>query len=533
MKPKRLETLGIWIGSPSRLPSLQREGIFRFLFNLVKHLMLSHPLRIEVWCQELNLPAVRELFSELSDSPQFRERIIFCTERNGGGQLPGKPGYGRHFFLRLGAAIAHDLKTGIFFLQDVCKKSKRLLLPAAVSAAVVVIFLFFHFQLMARMPFGIYFFPLLAFLLVSILVFRDRLEWPLIWAWDFFKQASNSLPQVANQYSTADCFLVQNIDMANALKLDRLKVINLHDLFTSEFARLFRNSGRARRLLFQGQKAARYASRLARDGSFFVSNSDHIRRTHALALIPGLGEENTDVIFLPAIIPEGIRQKLLERQAALAAFTIHGDYIFYPSHIRPYKNILTLLKAFKIVLDRGHELSLVLTGNLADDSECLAFARMNGLEKNIILTGEISEVEMYGLYRYASLVAVPTLAESSFPWQALEAMAMEVPVIISRIPVVEERLRFHGLAADTCGLLMFEPLDEAALARMIIQVLIQRAHVLSEQRTLRKTLLAYDWHQLSDRYYSLFTRLLERPHGPPEGDPRDLEHEFPIEGCLS
>ncbi len=59
---KRLEVLGIWIGSPSRLPSLRREGIFRFVFDLVKQLMLSHPLRIEIWCQELNLPVVRELF---------------------------------------------------------------------------------------------------------------------------------------------------------------------------------------------------------------------------------------------------------------------------------------------------------------------------------------------------------------------------------------------------------------------------------------------------------------------------------------
>ncbi len=148
-----------------------------------------------------------------------------------------------------------------------------------------------------------------------------------------------------------------------------------------------------------------------------------------------------------------------------------------------------MLKAIKIVLDRGHELSLVLTGNLADDAECLAFARGSGLEKRIILTGEISEVEMYGLYRYAALAAVPTLSEGGFPWQALEAMAMEIPVIVSRIPVVEERLRYHGLQPETCGLPLFEPHDENVLAQTIIWVLTHRAQAVSEQKTVRDTLL--------------------------------------------
>lgn len=510
MDGKELEILGIWIGSPSRLPSLRREGIFRFVFNLVKQLMLSHPLRIEVWCQEFNLPRVRELFSELSDAPRFRERIVFCTEKNKGGQLPGRSVTKRHDFLGLAAAIAHSLKTGIFFLQDVCRKFKRLLLPVAILLAAAGIYLVFRFRLTARSPLGVYFFPLLAFFLALALVFRDRCEWPLIWAWDLFKQTLNLLPLAANRYSAADCFLVQNFDMANAWKIERLKIVNLHDLYTSEFAPLFQKSGRSRRLLFQGRKLVRYAERMAAEGSFFVSNSEHIRRSHALELIPGLREENTGVIPLPAIIPGDILERLAPREEVLAAFGIRGDYAFYPTHIRPYKNILTLLKAFKIVLERGHDLSLVLTGNLADDAECLAFAREGGLEKKIVLTGEISEAEMYGLYRYAALAAVPTLSEGGFPWQALEAMAMGIPVIVSRIPVVEERLRYHGLQPETCGLPMFDPHDESALAQAIIRVLGRRSEAVSEQKAVRETLLAYDWHQLGERYFGLFTRLFER-----------------------
>jgi len=510
MERKKLEILGIWIGSPAKLPSLQREGIFRFLFNLVKHLSLHHPLKFEIWCQQINLPQVRKLFSPLLEQADFAERVVFCTEMSAPKRFPGEAGRDRNILLFTAAALVQYLKAAIFFLKDMILKFKSLVFFAAVPLLLLAIAIILRAGILGQLPLWICLPPLLLILLSAIRGFRTFLERLIIRSWDIFKQTFNLLPLAANCYSAANCFLIQNFDMANAWKIDRLKVINLHDLFTSEFAPLFTKNGRTRRQLFQGQKAAHYAERLARDGSFFISNSDHIRRSHALALIPGLSEENTGFIFLPVIIPDSILQKLPVREEVLAAFKIHGDYIFYPTHIRPYKNILTLLKALKIVHNRGHDLSLVLTGNLADDADCMTFIQQNRLGDHIMLTGEISEVQMYALYRHAALAAVPTLAESSFPWQALEAMAMEIPVIISRIPVVEERLRHHRLEAEKCGLPMFEPRDENALAQMIIHVLGHRAQVLSDQKMLRETLLAYDWHQLSDRYYSLFSRLVEQ-----------------------
>jgi len=510
MERKKLEILGILIGSPAKLPSLQRECIFRFLFNLVKHLSLHHPLKFEIWCQQINLPQVRKLFSPLLEQADFAERVVFCTEMSATKRFPGEAGRDRNILLFTAAALVQYLKAAIFFLKDMILKFKSLVFFAAVPLLLLAIAIILRAGILGQLPLWICLPPLLLILLSAILGFRTFLERLIIRSWDIFKQTFNLLPLAANCYSAANCFLIQNFDMANAWKIDRLKVINLHDLLTSEFAPLFTKNGRTSRQLFQGQKAAHYAERLARDGSFFISNSDHIRRSHALALIPGLSEENTGFIFLPVIIPDSILQKLPVREEVLAAFKIHGDYIFYPTHIRPYKNILTLLKALKIVHNRGHDLSLVLTGNLADDADCMTFIQQNRLGDHIMLTGEISEVKMYALYRHAALAAVPTLAESSFPWQALEAMVMEIPVIISRIHVVEERLRHHRLEAEKCGLPMFEPRDENALAQMIIHVLGHRAQVLSDQKMLRETLLAYDWHQLSDRYYSLFSRLVEQ-----------------------
>jgi glycosyltransferase involved in cell wall biosynthesis len=506
MATRKFETLGIWIGSPAKLPSLRREGIFRFLYQLLKHLAAHPELKFEIWCQQINLARVQELFAPLLEQEGLGGRLAFCTELH----LPGGADRSGGLGWRIAAAGVHRMRLAVYAVKELPPAGRAVLAAAAALLALAAILAFLSAGSFGRPPFWVILPFLLLVPLLALRGIRSLLEAFLTRAWDTFKRVTNRLPRTASRFSAADCFLVQNIDMDNALTLDRLKVINLHDLFAAEFAPLFSKSGRDRRLLFQGRKAVRSAAALARQGAFFISNSEHIRRTHALALIPGLGLENTAVVFLPTIVPDGIRQRLRPRAEVLAAFSIPAEFLFYPTHIRPYKNILTLLKAFKVVLDHGRALSLVLTGNLADDAESLAFAQRNGLLQNIILCGEIPETDMYSLYRHAALAVVPTLAESSFPWQALEAMAMETPVVVSRIAVVEERLRHHDLDPGTCGLLMFEPGDENALARLIGQVLDNRAGVVAEQGALRATLLAYDWRQLSDCYYSLFSRLVER-----------------------
>jgi glycosyltransferase involved in cell wall biosynthesis len=503
-----MKTLAVWIGSPAKLPALGREGIFRFIFNLVKHLERRHPLRFEIWCLQINLPQVRELFSPLLGLAGTEGTIVFRTEMSAFLGSAATIGRMRRLVLLAAAALVHCLKAALFSGRDLLRRRRRVFLLAAAALLLP------GFALAARGGwFGrqyLWVWALLLALLLPLVFARPRgfLEDLAARGWGAFMQGTNLLPRAADLFSDAGCFLVQNIDMANAWTIGRPKIVNLHDLFIAEFAPLFTRSGRDRRLLVQGRKAVRCAERLARQGALFVCNSDEVRRRHALALIPGLKPERTEVVFLPVIVPAEVRQGLSDGETVRAEFAIPGAYAFYPSQIRPYKNIMTLLRALCIVRDSGSDLSLVLTGNLADQAESADFVRRNRLQDRVILTGPLSEARIYALYRHAALVAVPTLAESSFPWQALEAMAMAVPVIVSRIPVVEERLRFHGLVADSCGLLTFEPRDAQALARAILHVLSQRDRVLAEQAMLRRTLLAYDWDQLADRYSGLIDRML-------------------------
>jgi len=495
-----LTVLGIWIGSPAKLPPLAREGIFRFLLNLVQSLAEDESLRFEIWCQQINSANVRELFAPLVGRDDVRRRITFCTELSG-------PAGER----RAAAVLSHWARTAVFGFKEFVSRNRKGAVVATAIALLTGIVLYFALMSPGRLSVVV----LIALVLaggaaVVVPVIRAACEDLAIWLWEGFKRTANVLPRVANARSQAQCFLIQNLDIENCLPLNRPKVVCLHDLYTTEFASLFASSSRNRRLRFHGQRAANAAEQLARQGTVFVSNSDHIRRTHALRLIKGLKEERTAVVLLPGPVPKDIRDRLPARDAVLGQFGIATPYLFYATHVRPYKNVLTLLKAIAVLRADGHDLRLVLTGRLTHDPACAEFVETARLTDCVVSTGELSEAQMFAIYRYAALVAVPTLSEGGFPWQALEAMAMDVPVVVSRIPVVLERLSYHGFSPDACGLRLFDPTDERALAASIKEVMARPDEVLAEQAPARRALLAYGWQDVARQYRSILDASVTR-----------------------
>ena len=58
------------------------------------------------------------------------------------------------------------------------------------------------------------------------------------------------------------------------------------------------------------------------------------------------------------------------------------------------------------------------------------------LYNRTVTLGNISESELYSVYKYASVVPVTSKFEGGFPWQACEALFMKVPLVLSNIDVV-------------------------------------------------------------------------------------------------
>ena len=324
------------------------------------------------------------------------------------------------------------------------------------------------------------------------------------------EKEQDTLAKLANRYSQADCFLISIVTQENGLGINRPKVVIMHDLATLEFYDYFiaQNPNIINWIKYGKHCVEEYG----KQGTFFCGISEYVIKYQLLKFIKTVPEENTDYIYHASMVPENISDKILDRNAVLEKYNITKKYIFYPTQIRPYKNVITLLKAIKILQSKGIYLQLVLTAdsNLKEDNKAYVYANENNLLNDIIFSGSVSEINLYSLYQYAEIMVSPSLFEGGFPLQALEALFMNTPVLMARIPVTLERLRHEGIDPENCGLKLFEPEDEHDLANKMIDILINKKIILQEQQKVGDKLLSYTWDDVSKQYYKIFLATLNK-----------------------
>ena len=310
----------------------------------------------------------------------------------------------------------------------------------------------------------------------------------------------DDLAVLVNRYSRAECFLAGICYLDNLLSVDRPLFVPVHDLVLHE--RYYDFLAHNPNSVLSLTKVRKSLEGFHLRGAFFYSNSDYVRRNHLLKYFPEI--KNCAFVYLPANVPPGIEQNIPAREKIYDRYGIKGRYLFYPTQLRPHKNLQVLLRALNHLVLKRFDVKLVLTGNLEDSSSLKEYMRENGLQKYVILVGDVPENDLYGLHYHAAATVVTTYFEGGFPWQALEGLAMNTPVILSRIQVVEERLLAVGLDPETCGLLLFDPRDYIDLADKIMLALADRERQVKNQEKARTTFLTYTWDDVSHQCYKMF-----------------------------
>ena len=147
-------------------------------------------------------------------------------------------------------------------------------------------------------------------------------------------------------------------------------------------------------------------------------------------------------------------------------------YVLYVGNLLPHKNLPRLIEAVARVARRS-PVRLVIAGGGTPGRLAglrrLAEKAGSGLE----LMPYVSQQALPALYRGASLVAMPSLAEG-FGLPALEAMACGTPVVVGKTAAMLE-------VVDDAGLLV-DPEDTGAISDAILRLLTQDS--------LRKELVA-------------------------------------------
>jgi glycosyltransferase involved in cell wall biosynthesis len=125
-------------------------------------------------------------------------------------------------------------------------------------------------------------------------------------------------------------------------------------------------------------------------------------------------------------------------QKTLTKFKIDKPYFLYIGNWRPRKNLPGLIKAFKLLRERGFDYLLVIGGR--KDKRFLDLEKEiknNRLEGKVILTDTLSREEVSALYRKAIALTFPSFYEG-FGLPVLEAQSLGVPVLTSNTSSLPE-----------------------------------------------------------------------------------------------
>lgn len=272
-------------------------------------------------------------------------------------------------------------------------------------------------------------------------------------------------------------------------------VLNFHDTFPELFATLF-NRSPSHPLVRLVRAEERVSAALA-DGHIFVT-------AEARDLLRGRGvaAERTQVVMNT---PD--ERVFGERRAPVSPPSEGPLRVVYHGGLADRFGVETLVRAVAMLRDRSEDVCLDVYGSDAEAARTLAVAATAIAPTGVRIAPQPTPVEQIpSRLAEAHLGVVPTLrdgfTELLLPVKLLEYVHMGLPVVASRLPVIE---RYFG-----DDVLLAEPGDPASIAAAIEGVRVDP--VLARQRAVRASLrlAEIEWRRQREQYLELVDGLVER-----------------------
>jgi glycosyltransferase involved in cell wall biosynthesis len=173
------------------------------------------------------------------------------------------------------------------------------------------------------------------------------------------------------------------------------------------------------------------------------------------------------------------------------------NFILCVSSLEPRKNILNLILALKKL--RLPDMKLILVGSRSKVFSSNELKDLLYSQKNIFLTGYISDDKLIRLYRKAKLFVYPTFYEG-FGLPPLEAMSCGCPVVVSNVASLPE----------VCGNAAYyvDPYNIESIAEGIHRVLTNDTLRESlRERGLERARL-FSWEESAKKHIEVFEEVL-------------------------
>lgn len=203
------------------------------------------------------------------------------------------------------------------------------------------------------------------------------------------------------------------------------------------------------------------------------------------------------------IVPPGIHLDDYEKRLTSdiktqvkVKYNLPDKFILYLGTLEPRKNIETILKAYNQFKKENTRVKLVMAGSKGWKYESIfQVAQELGLEKDVIFTGYVDEVDKWAIYKMAELFVFPSLYEG-FGMPVLEAMASGIPVITSNSSSLPEVVGENGCMVDPYDYLqiseyMNKIISDRAFKSELITEGLKRAKEFTWEKSAKKMLSIY------------------------------------------
>ncbi|OHA18457.1 MAG: hypothetical protein A2664_00750 [Candidatus Taylorbacteria bacterium RIFCSPHIGHO2_01_FULL_46_22b] len=148
------------------------------------------------------------------------------------------------------------------------------------------------------------------------------------------------------------------------------------------------------------------------------------------------GVDPKKIVPLPPLPPPYIKTEVSEeeKKEVKQKYDLPDRFLFYPAQFWPHKNHFNLVKAVKLLKDRGVVVPLILVGSRqelwGEYERVVELVQTSGLEGQVKILGYVPIEDMSALYKLASGLAMPMYVGWTYV-PIVEAWAMGCPIIYS------------------------------------------------------------------------------------------------------